>query len=256
MTVSISEQKDITANTHGIHIQRNIISEENEANRILAVCHHYSFRDLEDMTCLYLGDDGDVLINILARNFKKVYTLESDETNPGSSVPSIWGDNIGYFNIADDGGFEVDDLSVDVVICDRFYSRVDNPPELMSEIYRCLKYNGFCYFSAYNKLSIIEGHYSIPFLSWLPRKLASTILKNRGYAEQYKMKPLSLKNLKKLTDNFWRHDYIGLIRQNPQVFRIDETSDSGGFRLKAPGRLFKYIYPFLPLWIWILTKKK
>lgn len=255
MNVSSPKSEYTNIDLDRTHLHRDIISEENEANRILAVCHHFSFRDIEEMSCLYLGNESDILINILARNFKKLYTLKSDGAPSGSLAHSIRGENIGLFEMTD-GSLGVDDLSVDVVICDRFYSRVDNPPELMSEIYRCLKYDGFCYFSAYNKLSIIEGHYSIPFLSWLPRKLASLILRKVGYAERYSMKPLSLKNLKRLTDNFWRHDYIGLIRQNPQVFRIDETSDSGGFRIKAPGRLFKYIYPFLPLWIWILTKKK
>jgi len=228
---------------------------EKEANQILAVCRHFSFRELESLNCLYLGAIDNIKTECLALNFREVTILNID--NPELETNQKFGDrgNIKYI-CCEDGNLAVDDFSFDVVICDRFCSNVDNPDELMYEIYRVLKNDGFCHFSAYNKTSLCERNYSIPFLSWLPGWAAEKLLKLSGHEEKYNYRLLTLPKLRKLIDNFWRHDYVGLIRQNPLAFQAQDTISPNQGQLKANGRFLKYIYPFLPLWTWVLTKKK
>ncbi len=228
---------------------------EKEANHILAVCRHFSFRELENLNCLYLGATDNIKTECLAHNFKEVIALDVDKLALRMSRRLSNQDNIKYI-CCEDGNLSIEDLTIDVIICDRFYSRVDNPEELMYEIYRVLKYDGFCYFSAYNKMSLIERHFSIPFLAWVPGWVAEILMKLSGRKGKYIYRLLTLPKLRRLIDNFWRHDYVGLIRQNPMVFQAQDEVQPNQSRVKSSGKMLKYIYPFLPLWTWVLTKRK
>ncbi|MCP4705534.1 MAG: class I SAM-dependent methyltransferase [candidate division Zixibacteria bacterium] len=228
---------------------------EKEANQIMAVCRHFSNREMENLSCLYLGAVDSVKTECLAHNFKEVIALDTDESVLKMNRRLSDQDNIKYI-CCKDGNLSIDDLTIDVVICDRFYSRVDNPEELLYEIYRVLKYDGFCYFSAYNKMSLIERHFSIPFLSWVPGWVAEILMKLSGRKGKYNYKLLRLSKLRKLINNFWRHDYVGLIRQNPLVFQAQDNLSPNQSKPISSWRVLKYIYPFLPLWTWVLTKKK
>ncbi len=228
---------------------------EKEANQIMAVCRHFSHREVENLNCLYLGAADNIITECLARNFKEIIALDIDKSVLRMNQRMSDHNNIKYI-CCEDGNLSIDDLTIDVIICDRFYSRVDNPEKLMYEIYRVLKYEGFCYFSAYNKLSLVERHFSIPFLAWVPRWLSEILLKLSGRKGKYNYKLLTLSKLRKLIDNFWRHDYVGLVRQNPLAFQVPDNLYPKHSKAKSSGKLLKYIYPFLSLWIWVLTKKK
>lgn len=52
------------------------------------------------------------------------------------------------------------------------YEHVPQASRMMDEGYQVLKENGFCYFSAADKYMVMEGHYHLPFLSWIPKRLA------------------------------------------------------------------------------------
>lgn len=228
---------------------------EKEANQILAVCRHFSFHELENLNCLYLGAVDNLKTECLAHNFREVIALDFDKSALKMNYRLSNHDNIRYVCCAE-GNLSIDDLTIDVVICDRFYSRVDDPEELMHEIYRVMKYEGFCYFGAYNKLSLVERHLSIPFLSWVPGWLAEILMKLSGRKGKYEFKLLTLSQLKRLIDNFWRHDYVGLIRQNRPAFQADDEPNPKKSKRKSSGKLLKHLYPFLPHWTWVLTKKK
>ena len=62
--------------------------------------------------------------------------------------------------------------SMDLVICNHVYEHVPSAEILMDEIFRILKPGGICYFGAASRLIIMEPHYHLPFLSWLPKPLA------------------------------------------------------------------------------------
>jgi len=228
---------------------------EKEANQIMAVCRHFTFRELENLSCLYLGATDSIKTECLAHNFKQLIALDIDKSTLRMNGKLSDLGNIRYI-CCDEGNLSINDSSVDVVICDRFYSQVDNPEELMYEIYRVLKYEGFCYFSAYNKLSLVERNLSIPFLAWGPDWMAEILMKLFGQKGKYNCKLLRLSQIRRLLNNFWRHDYVGLIRQNPLVFQAQDKLTPKQSNTKSSFRMLKYLYPFLPLWIWILTKKK
>jgi len=226
-----------------------------KAEKVLAVCEHFSFRPLEQLTCLDLGSSTGIMTGCFADYFNRVVAVDLDSVGLQSAKQNIPAENIDY--VCTDGTeLALPDSSVDVVICNQIYEHVDNQEELMSEIYRVLKYDGFCYFGAGNRYVLIEGHYFLPFLSWLPHWLADVYMKIAGKKGIYDVRLLSLSKLNRLTRNFWRHDYTGLIFQNPVEFKADDVVRSGNIVSMLPNWLFSFIYALFPAWVWVLTKKK
>nr|MBN2278403.1 class I SAM-dependent methyltransferase [candidate division Zixibacteria bacterium] len=226
-----------------------------KAAKVIAVCSHFSFRPLESLVCLDLGCSTGIMTGHFAEHFKKVVAIDLDRVGLESARENIKGANVDYL-CTDGTELPLPDGCVDVVICNQIYEHVDNQEGLMEEIYRVLKYDGFCYFGAGNRYVLIEGHYFLPFLSWLPHSLADIYMKLAGKKGRYDVRLMSLSKLNRLTRNFWRHDYTGLILQHPEAFRADDVVRSGNIISHLPERIFSLFYPLLPAWVWVITKKK
>jgi len=226
-----------------------------KADKTLAVCRHFSTRPLEELVCLDLGASTGIMTGRFAEHFRKVIALDVDRVGLLSGKNNSQKNNIDY--ICTDGTkMALADESVDVIICNQIYEHIDNQEGLIAEIYRTLKHNGFCYFGAGNRYVIIEGHYFLPFLSWFPHWLADIYMKLTGKKGAYDVKLLSLRKLKKLTRDFWRHDYTRLIFENPESFCADDVVRPGNIISKLPSWLFRIIYLMLPAWVWVLIKRK
>lgn len=66
--------------------------------------------------------------------------------------------------------------------------------EHVREIYRCLKPGGVLYFAVPNRWRLIEPHYKLPFLSWLPITFASFYMCLTRRGTGYDCHPLSRAN--------------------------------------------------------------
>ncbi len=62
--------------------------------------------------------------------------------------------------------------SFDMVLLNHIYEHVADQSALFREAHRILKPGGVAYVSAGNRLAIVEPHYRLPFLSWLPNPVA------------------------------------------------------------------------------------
>ncbi len=72
-----------------------------------------------------------------------------------------------------------DDVFDFINICE-VIEHVDNPYLVMKEAYRVLKKDGIIYISVPNRFGLIDQHYHVPFISWLPRKLGDLLLSLSG----------------------------------------------------------------------------
>jgi len=79
----------------------------------------------------------------------------------------------------------VKDGTFDVVILNHLYEHVDDPGALFREAYRVLRVGGVAYVSAGSRWGIIEPHYRLPFLSWLPRRASDAYLRLSGRGTSY-----------------------------------------------------------------------
>ena len=102
---------------------------------------------------------------------------------------------------------------------------------------------------------IVEGHYFLPFLSWLPKSVAHLYLKVTGRGRFYYEQHLSLHGLKQLVRNFRIHDYTLSIIRDPKKFSALDLLNPRSFWYGWVRRLAPYVYPWIPTYIWVLTKK-
>jgi ubiquinone/menaquinone biosynthesis C-methylase UbiE len=147
------------------------------------------------------------------------------------------------------------DKSFDCLICNHVYEHVDDQQALMAEIKRVLTDDGFCYFSAGSRFVLIEGHYFLPFLSWLPHWASDIYMKVFGRQGRYDVKLLSYRNLKKLLHDFDVHDYTLPILTEPERFEAHDLKQQNSLAFRIPHWFYRLAYPILPIWIWVLTKK-
>jgi len=149
------------------------------------------------------------------------------------------------------------DQSFDAVVCNHVYEHVDDPFALMREAHRVLRAGGACYVAAGHSLQLIEPHYRLPLLSWLPRPMASAWLRRLGRAERYDERFVAPWRLAALFAPFAQVAFV-----SPQMFREPEryamdaiTGWPAAFRVLL--RLGAPIAARLaPTWIYVLRKAR
>ena len=142
--------------------------------------------------------------------------------------------------------------SFDIIICNHVYEHTDNPERMLDEIKRILAPGGVCYFAGPNKYDLIEPHYGLPLLSWLPRPLADGYLRITGRGTCYVERPYSYRDLKRLLARFEIEDYTGRIISNPECFHATDILPPGSLKQIAAKLVLRFM-PFLfPGFVWVL----
>jgi SAM-dependent methyltransferase len=229
--------------------QRNL-----KAAKVIAVCRDYSSRPLSDLTALDLGASTSIMTGVFAQYFKRVIALDVDHVGLRSGQAISGSTNIDYL-CADGTRAALADCSIDVIICNQVYEHVIDQQGLVSEIERLLTPNGFCYFGAGNRFVLIEGHYFLPFLSWMPLWMSHCYLRLMGRRVKYDVGLLSLKKLRRLLINFEMIDYTERIIADPESFSAADVIRPNSWVARLPRRLFPIIYPLLPAWVFIIRPR-
>ena len=74
------------------------------------------------------------------------------------------------------------DGSVDVCVFNHIYEHVVDPDAVMAELHRVLADERVLYLGLGNRLGVMEPHYRLPFLSYLPRPMADRYMRVTGRA--------------------------------------------------------------------------
>jgi SAM-dependent methyltransferase len=75
--------------------------------------------------------------------------------------------------------------SLDFAMLNHLYEHVSDPELLFRETHRVLKPGGRAYVTAGSRYAVIEPHYRLPFLSWLPTRAAGAYLRATGRGRSY-----------------------------------------------------------------------
>ena len=113
--------------------------------------------------------------------------LEEECGNP------IFGVEIDREFIADRGRMVCGDVlrlpiaseSLDFAMLNHIYEHVPDPGLLFRETYRVLRPGGMVYVTAGSRRAVIEPHYRLPFLSWIPSRAADAYVRATGRAGGY-----------------------------------------------------------------------
>ncbi|MEN8143995.1 MAG: class I SAM-dependent methyltransferase [Gemmatimonadota bacterium] len=74
---------------------------------------------------------------------------------------------------------------LDLVLLNHLYEHVGNQARLFEEAYRILRPGGWAYVTAGSRRAVMEPHYRLPFLSWLPAPAAAAYVRLSGRGEGY-----------------------------------------------------------------------
>jgi ubiquinone/menaquinone biosynthesis C-methylase UbiE len=222
-----------------------------KALKIVSVLEHFfGTSDLGGRAVLDLGCSTGFISDELNRAGAKVTGVDIDE--PGlARARERFGDRIEFVN-ADGTSLPWADGSVDAVICNHVYEHVVDPEGVLAEVRRVLRPDGVVYLGMPNRLGLIEPHYKLPFLSWLPPAVADRYVAATGRADKYHERLRTRAGLRQLCKGLRVWDYTGTVLAEPARFHADDEVPA---RLQsAPPAVWKALYPIIPTYIWVGTK--
>lgn len=239
--------------SRGDSVLKDVKGRTQKFEKIISVLQDFR-PETRSLNCLDIGCSSGIITSLLGNRFRMAIGMDIDQeavqyAKARTPLPQV------QFLIADSMVFPFRNNSIDVIVCNHIYEHVPYADQLMDEIYRVLKEKSFCYFSAGNKYMIIEGHYGLPFLSWVPKSLAHLYLKMTGKGDFYYEEHRSLRGLKKLVKRFRIHDYTISVIRDPEKFSAVELFNQTSFLYKCIRLVAPHLYAWIPTYIWVLTKK-
>ncbi|MEA3375839.1 MAG: class I SAM-dependent methyltransferase [Chloroflexota bacterium] len=206
---------------------------------------------LHRLRCLDIGCGTGEISRGLAGQTKEMFALDyvfnlihtAAKREPPTSV---------HFLQADGVRLPFGAASFDLIICAQLYEHMAQAERLPVEIQRVLRPGGICFFSGPNKVWPIEPHYRLPFLHWLPRRLAALYLRLSSRGEEFTIQPYSYWRLRQLWEQFVVYDQTLSLLDNPD--RIGLSGLAPELISLAPTWLFRALYFMLPNYNWILLK--
>ena len=226
---------------------------ERKASTIVAVLQDFFGVDLGSLTLLDIGSSTGIIAHYLSQHFGRVAGIDIDRSAIDFARRTFKKANL-HFVLGDAMDMAFADHAFDVLICGHIYEHVPDARRLMDEIYRVLKPGGICYFAAGNRLSILEPHYRLPFLSMLPKRLSHLYLRLTKRGKIYHENLLTYRKIRGLVNRFLVVDYTRRIVENPRLFHADYMIQEGTFKFRLANFMVRYAYALCPTYIWLLVK--
>jgi len=203
---------------------------------------------------LDIGCSGGFFIESLTPYFERVVGVDIDSLALAEAMNNRGGAEVIYV-AADSMLLPFTDNSIDLVICNHVYEHVPDAERLFSEIHRVLVAGGVCYFGAASRLALIEPHYHLPLLSWLPKWLAHRYLRALKKGDYYYENLRGYRGIRKLIGKFRVHDYTLDIVKHPDRYAARDIIPEKSLVERIPLLVWKAFYRVLPGYIFILRKQ-
>jgi 2-polyprenyl-3-methyl-5-hydroxy-6-metoxy-1,4-benzoquinol methylase len=208
--------------------------------------------ELKDLTCLDIGCSNGAITSYLQPYFKNTIGIDYDKI--GISLITAEQKSKATFLRGDAMYLPFSSSSFDVVICAQVYEHMPDENLLFSEISRVIKPDGIVSFSGPNKLFPIEPHYLLPFLHWLPIRLANIYLKMTGKGNTYYERSRTIWELQKKLIDFNIYDMtLPVIRL---YSHISKRFNIYKLLLLIPKSFLKLLIPFEPTFSWVMVKNE
>jgi SAM-dependent methyltransferase len=201
---------------------------------------------------LNLGCSAGLIDEVIAPHVGSTVGVDIDAKAVAAAIARGAPPN-GRFMVGDAMALALQNASFEVVICSQVYEHVPDPARMMSEIARVLVPGGLCYFAATSRWSVVEMHYKLPFLSWLPPRFADAYLRLSGRGTRYYERHLGVAGLRRLVAAFEVQDMTPRILDEPTRYGADYMFRSR-IALRGARWLLRHAYGLFPGFVWILRK--
>lgn len=143
----------------------------------------------------------------------------------------------------------------DLVILDNVLEHIDDQPEALRVISRCLRPGGVAFILVPNKTWPIEVHYHLPFLSWLPLPLATRYLRASGRGTDYTDASYA-PTLGRLRQLFAKHPELTARLTLPADLSLAEAGSSPIYRYGVAAlRRFPQLWAISKAFLLVVTKR-
>lgn len=222
-----------------------------KAAKILAVLRHFlGVDDLAGRVVLDLGTSAGFIASELSRGGGRVIGLDIDA--PGlARARASFGREASFVSASGDR-MPIVDESVDVIVFNHIYEHVLDPDAVLAEIRRVLKPGGVVFLGLGNRLGVIEPHYNLPFLSYLPSRSADAYLRATGKGSAYHERFRTRRGLRRLVAGLNVWDYSYAILADPDGFAARDMVP--GRVRRIPPAVVRAASALLPTYIWVGSK--
>ncbi len=222
-----------------------------KARKLISVITHFlGTEDLSGRTALDVGCSAGFIADELSR--AGAHALGADIDVPGvRKAHERFGAQVSFFS-ADGSQLPLPDASMDVLIFNHIYEHVVDPDAIMAELHRVLADDGVLYLGVANRFGVIEPHYRLPFLSFVPPKVADRYLRLTRKGDQYYERLKSRRALQVMAREFTVWEYTLPVILDPARFHSDDVVP--GLVSRVPSGMLRAALPMVPTYIWIATK--
>lgn len=159
------------------------------------------------------------------------------------------------FLCGDGSALPLPDGSVNVVVFNHIYEHVVDADAVIAEVHRVLAPDGVAYLGLGNRLGIMEPHYRLPALSYLPARLADDYVRLTRRGEHYYERYRTRWGLRRMLADFDVWDYTLPVIAQPGRFHAESELPLGLGRV--PPEVLRpavsSILPLLPTYIWVAS---
>lgn len=232
-----------------------------KATKLIAVLRHFLGRDgtnggmddaiaLAGLTVADIGCSAGFIADELASAGAR-HVLGVDIDVPGlRAAHDRFGDRIGLV-CADGERLPFGDGSIDVLVFNHIYEHVVDPDAVVAELHRVLAPGGALYLGLGNKYGIVEPHYRLPFLSYLPDQLADRYVRATGRADRYHERFRTRAGLARMLRASTVWDYTYSMLAEPDRFAGER--DVPGPVAALPRPALRALRLIIPTFLWVAT---
>ncbi|WP_218001708.1 class I SAM-dependent methyltransferase [Microtetraspora malaysiensis] len=236
-----------------------------KAAKIIAVLGHFlgaqdPARPLAGLTVADIGCSAGFIADELAgAGASRTFGVDIDV--PGlRKAADRFGERV-EFVCADGGALPFPDGSIDVLVFNHIYEHVVDPDAVIKDMHRVLSDDGVLYLGLGNRLGVMEPHYKLPFLSYLPPAAADRYVRAFGRADSYYERFRTRGGLRRMLRDFHVWDYTFPVLASPERFAGGELFPGAvgraakGTLERAPRTALQALLPIVPTYLWVATRR-
>lgn len=141
-----------------------------------------------------------------------------------------------------------------VVVSNHVIEHVKDQQLHLSEVWRVLKPGGVVYLATPNRNWLIDPHYRVPFINWMPRRLADIYLRALK-AKRWDIRPITIRRIRKYVGRHQKLDSIIVdIIKDPEFYHLDTLKSLHPFTKRLPRIVLHKLSHISPTILLTITK--